>query len=197
MNPVSITASVLLVFALVFVAPATAKTPDRLEEGREIARGFGAELRGALQAAMEEGGPLAAIEVCQEKAPAIARRASEASGAEVGRTSTRVRNPANRPDSHELAVLGEFAERLATGAADPPPERLDTLDDGRVRFMSAIVVQPPCLACHGESLAPVVAEVIDARYPQDEARGYAPGELRGAFTITWPASSGGVGNRKR
>jgi hypothetical protein len=189
MSPASIVSPVLFMFALGLAGPATAtaKEPDRLEEGREIARGFGGELRGALQAAMEQGGPLAAIDVCHLEAPLMARKAAETSGAVVGRTSTRVRNPANQPDLHERTVLAEFAERLATGPMDPPPERLDTLEDGRVRYMSAIVVQPPCLACHGESLAAPVAEAIDVRYPEDEARGYALGELRGAFTITWPA----------
>lgn len=52
--------------------------------------------------------------------------------------------------------------------------------------MRAIVIEPPCLACHGEALAAPVAAAIDALYPQDEARGYRAGELRGAFTITWP-----------
>jgi hypothetical protein len=187
MSPASIVAPVLVIFALGLAGPVTAKAPDRLEEGREIARGFGAELRGALQAAMEQGGALAAIQVCHEEAPLIARQAAETSGAEVGRTSTKVRNPANQPDPHQRAVLAEFAERLAAGPADPPPERLDVLEDGRVRYMSAIVIQPPCLACHGESLAAPVAEAIDARYPEDEARGYALGDLRGAFSITWPA----------
>lgn len=166
---------------------ALAETPDRLAEGRQIARQFGAELRGALEAAMAEGGPLAAIRVCNEEAPAIARAAAEQSGAEVGRTSTLLRNPANAPDAHERKVLAEFAAVVATGEAEPPIERLDRLPDGRVRYMSAIIVQPPCLACHGENLAPPVAEAIGGLYPEDGARGYALGDLRGAFTVTWPA----------
>lgn len=163
-----------------------AGAPDRAEQGRAIAAQFGAELRAELQAAMTEGGPLAAIRVCNEDAPRIARAAAEQSGAEVGRTSNRVRNPANGPDEHEKGVLVEFAEEIAAGANEQVPERLDVLADGRVRFMSAIVTQPPCLACHGEQLAPPVAAAIDALYPEDQATGYRVGELRGAFTITWP-----------
>jgi len=175
--------------AVAAAAPVLAGTApaDRVEEGRAIAAAFSTELRTALQAAMAEGGPLAAIRVCNEEAPRIAAAAAERSGAEVGRTSLKVRNPANRPDAHERAVLAAFADQLEPGAEGPPPERLDVLEDGRVRYMSAIVIQPPCLACHGESLAPPVAEAIAARYPQDAARGYELGELRGAFTITWPA----------
>lgn len=165
-----------------------ADAPDRAAEGRAIAASFGTELRAALQAAMVEGGPLAAIQVCNERAPRMAAAATEASGATVRRTSMRLRNPANRPDAHESAALAELAIALAAAGPDsPPPERLDTLEDGRVRYMSAIVMQPPCLACHGETLAAPVAAAIDARYPDDEARGFRLGELRGAFSITWPA----------
>ena len=177
------------VAAIAAASPVSAGTgsADRTEEGRAIAAAFSTELRTALQAAMAEGGPLAAIRVCNEDAPRIAAAAAEQSGAVVGRTSLKVRNPANRPDEHERAVLAAFADELKPGTGGPPPERLDVLADGRVRYMSAIVMQPPCLACHGESLAPPVAEAIGALYPEDAARGYRLGELRGAFTITWPA----------
>lgn len=164
-----------------------ADAPDRAVEGRAIAGQFGAELRTALQDAMAAGGPIAAIKVCNEDAPRIAVAAAQASGATVGRTSLKLRNPDNRPDEHERAVLEEFAAAVAANPGGPPPERLDRLADGRLRFMSAIIVQPPCLACHGEALAPPVAAAIGARYPDDQARGYQAGELRGAFTITWPA----------
>lgn len=170
------------------IAPALAETADRAAEGRAIAAAFGAELRAELQAAMAEGGPLAAIRVCNEEAPRIAGVAAELSGAEVGRTSSKVRNPANRPDAHQRQVLAEFADLFAADNIEPPPERLDTLEDGRVRFMSAIIMQPPCLACHGAELAPPVATAIATLYPEDEARGYGIGELRGAFSITWPAN---------
>lgn len=173
--------------ALLLSSAAMGDAPDRTAEGREIAQQFGKELRAELQAAMAEGGPLAAVRVCNEEAPRIAGDAARRAGAEVGRTSTRLRNPANRPDEHERAVLEDFEEAVAAGGAETPPERLETLPDGRVRYMRGIMVEAPCLVCHGQELAAPVAEVIDARYPEDEARGYALGDLRGAFTITWPA----------
>lgn len=176
-------------FACLAAATAAADAPDRAAQGRAIAGQFGAELRTALQDAMAAGGPLSAIRVCNEDAPRIAAEAAQQSGATVGRTSLKLRNPDNRPDEHERTVLEEFAAAVAANPGGPPPERIDTLADGRVRFMSAIVVQPPCLACHGDALAPPVAAAIDALYPDDQARGYQVGQLRGAFTITWPAEA--------
>ncbi|MOA58455.1 hypothetical protein D3C78_1828600 [compost metagenome] len=49
--------------------------------------------------------------------------------------------------------------------------------------MKAIPTGEPCLACHGQQIKPELAAVIDQRYPQDQARGFALGELRGAFTL--------------
>lgn len=176
------------VLACLAASPGWAATAmERAAEGRAIANQFGAELRTRLQAAMAEGGPLAAIAVCEQDAPAIARQAAERSGAAVGRTSLRVRNPDNQPDAHARAALEAFEAQLQASPGGPPPERLDELEDGRMRFMSAIVTQPPCLVCHGEALAPPVATELDARYPKDAARGHQVGDLRGAFIITWPA----------
>ena len=55
--------------------------------------------------------------------------------------------------------------------------------DGQFRMMKGIATGEPCLACHGKNIQPSLAEVIDLRYPEDAARGFALGELRGAFTL--------------
>ena len=183
MNPLR---PITLALALLITAGIAAAPDDPTEEGRAIARDFGGELKAALRDAMAKGGLLTAIEVCQVRAPAIAAEASEASGARVGRTALKLRNPANAPDAHERRVLATFAEQLAQDP-DSVPEAVEVLPDGRVRYMRAIVTDGVCLACHGASLAPEVAEAVDVLYPVDEARGFSAGDLRGAFTITWPA----------
>ena len=52
------------------------------------------------------------------------------------------------------------------------------------RFMKAIPAGPVCLACHGTELSPEVSQVLAELYPQDRARGYSPGDIRGAFVVT-------------
>lgn len=51
--------------------------------------------------------------------------------------------------------------------------------------MKAIPVGGPCVVCHGEQIAEPVAARLSELYPEDEARGYKPGDLRGAFTLTY------------
>ena len=54
------------------------------------------ELKAALEAAMQNGGPENAIDVCKDKAQAIAAAHSK-DGLVVGRTSHKLRNVANAP----------------------------------------------------------------------------------------------------
>jgi hypothetical protein len=41
----------------------------------------------------------------------------------------------------------------------------------------------PCLMCHGDNIDPATAAKLDELYPQDQARGYTAGQVRGAFTL--------------
>ena len=48
-----------------------------------------------------------------------------------------------------------------------------------------ILVQAPCLNCHGsrEQIVPEVLQIIDKRYQNDKAVNYQIGDLRGAVSI--------------
>jgi hypothetical protein len=160
-----------------------------VEEAKGIVKSFFGQLKGELQAAMKQGGPTHAILICQARAPAIAQELSNKTGWEVGRTSLKLRNPANAPDAWELAVLEKFEARKA-GGEDPMKiahAEVVEQDGGRTfRFMKAIPTGKLCLACHGTEISPEVAEVLDRQYPSDQARGFREGDLRGAFTLTKP-----------
>ena len=54
------------------------------------------------------------------------------------------------------------------------------------RYMKAIPTGSLCLACHGDKLDPEVDAKLKALYPNDTARGFKEGDLRGAFTIAKP-----------
>jgi len=135
--------------------------------------------------------PAAAIAVCSERAPAIAAEVSAATGASVGRTAPRVRNPANAPTNWQRRGLDYLAAQLAAGADASTLEFVETeVVDGRElrRWMKPVVTAPLCLGCHGATLAPEVAAAVGERYPQDEATGFAVGELRGAIYVAWEAA---------
>jgi hypothetical protein len=157
------------------------------EQARAAVQTLAATLKGELMAAMQSGGPVAAIEVCNTRAPAIAETVSLEQGVEVGRVSLKNRNPDNAPSDWQRDVLLQFEERKAAGE-DPATlvwsDTVATADGDEFRFMKAIPTGGLCLNCHGETLAPAVAETIAERYPDDKATGYREGDIRGAFVVT-------------
>lgn len=189
MNKAAVMAAVTAV-AFLGSLPVQAEENPNAAEAKGIIKEFFTELKGELQAAIQDGGPASAISVCQRKAPAIAHRLSEESGWDVGRTSLKLRNAAlNAPDAWEEQVLREFEARKQAGedAAKMAHAEVVGTDEGeRFRFMKAIPTGEVCLKCHGTEIDPAVAEAIDQAYPNDEARGYELGDIRGAFTLSKP-----------
>lgn len=178
----------IVALAVAAATPAMAQTAD-LEALKAEAAGrikdFGGTLKGELQAAMEKGGPVNAISVCNDRAPAIAK-AKSTDGWLIGRTSLKLRNAASRPDAWDKAALDEFEARKAKGE-DPAglaKAAIVERDGGKVfRFIKAIPTEELCLNCHGGELKPEVAAALDKLYPQDKARGFKAGDLRGAFVL--------------
>ena len=178
----------LLCSAAMGIATAAGEAPEVLE-ARDLVKKFFGELKGQLQAAIKAGGPVNAITVCNVTAPAIARNLAYNSGWEVGRTSLKQRNPANRPDAWEKMVLEKFEARKVAGEAVKGLEFSQIVEDGEgksFRYMKAIPVGDVCLQCHGSEIAPDVQSQLTKLYPGDEAKGYALGDIRGAFTLSKP-----------
>ena len=162
-------------------------------ESKAVVKEFFGQLKGELGKSMKAGGPVATIEVCSKTAPEIAKTLSEKHGMTVARTSLKTRNSSNAPDAWEEAVLKKFEERAAAGENPANMAFFEIIEnDGKknFRFMKAIGMPPltkmPCLKCHGENISPKVIAKLDELYPEDKARGYKPGQIRGAFTITKP-----------
>lgn len=174
---------------LLGVPLATAASADDRARADAAIQDLGSELRGALIARMQADGPVAAIDFCHDEAPRIAVRVGERHGVRIGRTSVRVRNPGNRAQDWQQPVLADFAVQVAAGST---PQTLTRVIDSELpadvalRSMKGIVVEAPCLACHGRELAEPVAQAIAAKYPEDAATGFSPGELRGAFWVEVP-----------
>jgi len=187
--------AVALAAFLVVAAPVLAADPDpaQVAQARAAVKSLGQGLKSQLMAAIKAGGPIAAIAVCRTIAPELSAQISNENGLTVRRTALRVRNPANAPDAWERGVLQDFAARMAAGADPGTLEHAETVtqEGGATafRYMKAIpMAAEPCLACHGAPEPSLRAE-IKRLYPQDQAVGFRPGELRGAFTVKGPATA--------
>ena len=182
----------LVVMAMLCCLPFTvsADMDEYKAEAKQITGAFFEELKSELVKGMKAGGPVNAIGVCRNIAPEIAMKHSENSGWDVARTSLKLRNPNNAPDAWETKVLQQFEERRAKGEGPDTLAYAEIVEEGDekyFRFMKGIVMPPlekmPCLKCHGENIDPEIAVKLDELYPQDKARGYKAGQVRGAFTL--------------
>ena len=150
---------------------------------RELAVALKTELKGAMQA----GGPVAAIGVCNSQAMPITQKVANEQGLLLSRVSIKNRNPANLPNEWQNAVLEGFEQQRAAGNDISSLVWSETVEvDGKqeFRFMKAIPTGPVCLNCHGTDLSPDVSRILADLYPLDRATGYRDGDIRGAFVVT-------------
>ena len=183
---VGVVVSVLLIVSSAVVSE---DLEDRARSSRAVAKQFAKELKGHLKKAVHDGGPTDAIKVCAEIAPEVALELSEKHDLRVARTSLKYRNSANAPDAWETKVLEEFDKRKDAGESPEKMEYYEVVEeDGKkaFRYMKAIPAKSPCLICHGRNISEEVVKVLDEYYPEDRARDFGRGDIRGAFTITQP-----------
>jgi hypothetical protein len=177
----SISGSMRLGVTLALAASLAACATGAQVSESEMARAAGAleplktELRHALIGALEEGGPERAIEVCQLRAPEIAHLTST-SGAVLGRTSHRLRNPENAPE----AWMSVFLQAYLANPDDNEP-RAVRLASGEIGYVEPIRMKGLCMQCHGDRIKPRVKARLQALYPEDQATGFKKGEFRGMF----------------
>ena len=95
---------------------------------------FKQQLMQALQRGLAQG-PENAIDVCRLDAPAIAAAAS-IDGLEIGRSSHRLRNPANAPTDWQRRAIDHYL-----GSQDRDPMVID-LGDNRVGYAEPITTAP-------------------------------------------------------
>lgn len=142
--------------------------------GAEAVLPFKKGMKAALIAGLQEG-PAEAIAACRVEAPALAEKASN-DLVRVGRTSDRLRNPSNAPKAWMVPLLDDY--RNDVKAREP---RVVRIDASTVGYVEPIYTQPICVTCHGETVAPELEGQLEALYPEDQARGYVAGDLRGVF----------------
>jgi len=164
--------------------PTAEVSPREMEQAKNALEPFKEQLVDALTGALEEGGPETAIAICREKAPQIAAELS-VDGIRMGRTSHRLRNPANAPEPWVEPLLAAYLEE-----PENSQPRAVRLDDSTIGYVEPIYAMSFCLSCHGPSLEPTLEETIRSLYPEDQATGFRMNDVRGLFWVTLPGDPG-------
>jgi hypothetical protein len=136
-----------------------------------------------LHRRLDSEGPAEALDACHLAAIPVEQRAARYERVSVGRTSARLRNPANRPPPWASAIVERYAAQ--------PRAKVDgfVIDLGdRVGVLRPIREQPICAPCHGpeQVLGPGVSTRLAKRYPEDRATGFRDGDIRGWFWVEVP-----------
>ncbi len=176
--------SIVLLSVLLSASAVEASQPaPQVVVARTTIQAFAKQLGGELKMAMKAGGPINAIGVCNVKAPQIAQETNKEGSAKISRTSLKNRNADNAPTDWQRAVLLKFEERKAAGEDVTKMDHSEVVGD-QFRYMKAIPTAEICLKCHGANIDPKIAAKLDMLYPEDKARGFKKGDIRGAFYVT-------------
>ena len=177
-----------LIATIAFAEEGPEENEALLQASRAATHEFGTSLKEQLTMALEAGGPLLAIDVCNTVADQIAADISRKHGLSIRRTGLRVRNEGNAPDPFERQALERFVKDIAQGKDAERLEHFEIVskDTGDIfRYIKAIpTAAAPCLACHGTDIAADVRARLRELYPNDQATGFKAGELRGAFSVS-------------
>ena len=153
----------------------------------EAVKTFASSLEAELKKGLNEGGATDALTICNTRAVLIAMDVSEKQNLTIKRVSLKNRNPDNAPNEWQKKILENFENRKLSGesVAELTYADMVEIDSGKqFRFMKAIPTKAICITCHGENISADVKDRLDKLYPNDKARGYRPGDIRGAFVVT-------------
>lgn len=161
---------------------------NHIEASRKVANDFMQGLSKILKEQLALSGVNGVINVCKQVAPAMAKAASS-SQVVVTRVSLKYRNPSmGVPDHWEAEKLANFDRLQLEGkpANEMEVAEVTTVSGQRwMRYMKAIPTQAMCLQCHGKTddIKPSAKALLQQLYPNDQAIGYAVGQVRGAISI--------------
>lgn len=179
-----------LVLVVLTSGAAVAGDTEMLAKGKEAADVLNRALRERLEAAVNGADPSLAFSVCSYQAQALTSEIEQRMGVRIKRTSMKLRNPKNAPDSFERSVLDRFESHARAGA--PVDDVLEQgVVDGKTeyRYAQPIYVRSFCVTCHAAAgeMSPEVRKTLEERYPEDRATGYKTGDLRGIVSVVIPS----------
>lgn len=154
-----------------------------LQEGNKIVSLTFDTLRNSLVNSIKTQGIEGAISFCNQSAYPIT--SIYADSVVIRRTSMRVRNSNNKPDSLELLILEEMNE-LMRSSNMPTTKVVRQKSTGEIHFFKPIILQAMCLNCHGTPGVQIQKSTlgkIRELYQDDRAVSYKEGDLRGVWHI--------------
>ncbi|HFX18259.1 MAG TPA: DUF3365 domain-containing protein [Flavobacteriales bacterium] len=153
-------------------------------KGMIIAKTAFKTFKGKIQATAQRDGMPAVVDFCHDNAIKLTDSIAKANNVVIKRTSHKLRNPQNKPDIDEEAVINEYFKDQKEGKPMEPVVLKDT--EGYVHFYAPIKIKAACLQCHGQPGKQIhddIYQLIKQKYPNDQAVEFKEGDLRGIWDI--------------
>lgn len=153
--------------------------------GMEYALAAKGALGKNLMKAIQQNGPVGAVEFCNVKALPLTDSISVMKNAIINRVSDKPRNTDNAANTEELSYIKYFKKLVAAGKQ---PKPIVKTENGEVDFYFPITTNAMCLQCHGkpkEQIASATLTALKNLYPKDKAVGYNENEVRGLWAINF------------
>ncbi len=157
-----------------------------VKEGKSIAMSSFKILSSKLKSAIKKGGPVAGIDICSSKAQKLTDSISLAKNVKLKRVSLKNRNENNIANKSEASILNSWQADLDNNKSIKP--KIIRNNNQEITFVAPIKVKHQCIICHGtdDFVTPEIRLKLKEHYPNDKARNYSEGDLRGAWVITFP-----------
>ena len=132
---------------------------------------------------IQENGVVEAVDFCSEKAMILTDSLSNKYTHTINRLTDKSRNPQNQIRSEmDKKAWGELQK-------NPEKKQLVLQENGSVYYYKSISIgMPTCLMCHGNrqtDISPETLEIIQLKYPKDQATGYQMGDFRGMWKLSF------------
>ncbi len=155
-----------------------------VQEGFDVSSAAQAALLQHLTQAIETGGPEYAVQYCNLKASEVMDSISRIHNCTVSRITDRNRNADNALKSDDDKTIWNYFKN-----ENPAQSRRDTLLTDQINhtyYRPIKIGMPACLKCHGKPGIDIDSQTlsrIDSLYPDDLAKNYESGDLRGLWKI--------------
>ncbi|MEX0986984.1 MAG: DUF3365 domain-containing protein [Bacteroidales bacterium] len=156
-----------------------------IEKGAEISESLVQAIMVKLKAEIQENGVTGAINYCSVHALPITDSISREEKVEISRVAHKFRNPSNAANKKELEIIEKYIQQQKAGEQLAP--EVVTVKGQQIYYAPIILGAPLCLSCHGpyNTIAPDVRNVLNEKYPDDQAVDFNLKEVRGMFKIVF------------
>ena len=156
------------------------KYAELQKKGNEIAVLTQSVLLANVGQAIQQGGPVYAVEFCNQNASVIVDSLNKINNCIISRITEKNRNQANNlKTSAEKKLWALFAKGSIADTVIQENKKI-------VYYKPIKILSPACLKCHGmpgSDIDPATSEKLETLYPDDLATGYHLNDFRGIWRI--------------